>query len=215
MEDTLDIRPYRRGDFKQVVDVLRAVWPMEQYTDNPSVVRRMMRQDAHLSLAEANDCRVVADSGRVVGLLFGRYGRNKASLASIPRILALNVETIPLLFMRQGIGALRAALKVEREFKKLEKKAPRTYDSEVVLFAVHPDYQGKGIGRALMDAFLTRVRSRGGKNVHLFSDTDSTYVFYERYGFERIGERRTTIKSPIGSFAYQSMHFAMNLAEDT
>jgi len=58
--------------------------------------------------------------------------------------------------------------------------------TEVGGLFVAPDYQGQGIGRALMD----RARdSRTHLELDVFADNVMGCAFYARYGFEMIGER--------------------------
>ena len=47
--------------------------------------------------------------------------------------------------------------------------------------AVHPDYQGKGIGRRLIEASLDLMRSREARGCVLVGDPE----FYDRFGFRR------------------------------
>jgi ribosomal protein S18 acetylase RimI-like enzyme len=51
-----------------------------------------------------------------------------------------------------------------------------------------PGYQGRGLGRLLMEAFLAELRARGVQTVHLGMDPANTRAraFYEKLGFERI-----------------------------
>lgn len=47
---------------------------------------------------------------------------------------------------------------------------------------VHPDYQGKGLGRALMDRVIRELRTQDISNITLFADR-GVVEFYERLGF--------------------------------
>lgn len=49
---------------------------------------------------------------------------------------------------------------------------------------------GRGIGRALMDWTIAEARRRGATHLHLsvFVDNHRARRFYERYGFEEVGE---------------------------
>jgi ribosomal protein S18 acetylase RimI-like enzyme len=51
-----------------------------------------------------------------------------------------------------------------------------------------PGYQGKGLGRGLMDAFRAELHRRGVPRLHLGVDPANTRAigFYERLGFERL-----------------------------
>ncbi|MBE9059989.1 GNAT family N-acetyltransferase [cf. Phormidesmis sp. LEGE 11477] len=47
---------------------------------------------------------------------------------------------------------------------------------------VHPDFQGKGLGRALMKQLIKKLRSEDISNVTLFADPD-VVNFYKQLGF--------------------------------
>ena len=57
--------------------------------------------------------------------------------------------------------------------------------------AVMPEYQGVGIGSALIDAFCKRALAQGHKQVGLIVDFDNPTAerLYTSQGFKRIGER--------------------------
>lgn len=47
---------------------------------------------------------------------------------------------------------------------------------------VHPEYQGKGLGRALMERVIRELRAHDISNITLFADR-GVVTFYERLGF--------------------------------
>lgn len=55
---------------------------------------------------------------------------------------------------------------------------------------LHPDAQGKGIGRALMEAWLAELHQREVAGVHLVAPRDNAgaQAFYPRVGFTPIAE---------------------------
>ena len=56
--------------------------------------------------------------------------------------------------------------------------------------AVVPSQRSRGLGRELMDALLDDAREAGYAQVSLSVEDDSPAVgFYERYGFEVVGEQ--------------------------
>ena len=60
-----------------------------------------------------------------------------------------------------------------------------TGDPEIKNMAVRPDFQGRGIGRALVAEALTAARSRGGTRVVVATATADigNLRFYQRLGF--------------------------------
>jgi putative acetyltransferase len=59
-------------------------------------------------------------------------------------------------------------------------------ENEVGAIFVYPEWQGKGIGRALMD--MARG-IHGTLELEVFKENLKAQRFYERYGFVGIGER--------------------------
>lgn len=53
-------------------------------------------------------------------------------------------------------------------------------DGEIAFLAADPDYQGKGIGSALLKAL---EKDEKGKLVYLYTDNACSYGFYEHRGF--------------------------------
>ena len=81
-------------------------------------------------------------------------------------------------------------------------------EAVVTLFAVAPKYQGIGIGRALMDRFISHMLKRGAKAISVPTDETASFGFYERYGFKRWAEYKDPLEShladkPIKGFIYQ------------
>ncbi len=59
---------------------------------------------------------------------------------------------------------------------------------------VLPEYIGKGLGKYLIDDFLTRMRNQKVKKIILDSDPNAE-EFYLKIGFKKIGEFETSIKN--------------------
>jgi GNAT superfamily N-acetyltransferase len=56
------------------------------------------------------------------------------------------------------------------------------YHALIVDVIVHPDYQGKGIGREIMNRLIGKCREHRIRDVQLFAAKDK-YTFYEYLGF--------------------------------
>lgn len=59
-------------------------------------------------------------------------------------------------------------------------------EGELNFFAVNPDIKGKGIGTKLLNEF---EKQEVGKEIYLYTDSGSTYQFYEHRGFKVVGEK--------------------------
>ena len=63
-------------------------------------------------------------------------------------------------------------------------------DGEIAFLAADPDYQGKGIGSALLKAL---EKDEKGKLVYLYTDNACSYGFYEHRGFLKAEQRRIVL----------------------
>ena len=79
---------------------------------------------------------------------------------------------------------------------------PRTLIGSIPNFAVHPDHQGKGIGKQLMKAALTYLRTLGMKFVRIETLEQNTRccALYPKLGFREIARQ---------------VHYVMPLDDDT
>jgi ribosomal-protein-alanine N-acetyltransferase len=64
-------------------------------------------------------------------------------------------------------------------------------EAELLLIAVDPAAQHRGVGAALIDDFVAFATSRGARRLHLeVRDGNSAIMLYERAGFSLVGRRR-------------------------
>ena len=63
-------------------------------------------------------------------------------------------------------------------------------ESELLLLAVAPDHQHRGIGRLLLEQFVEQARTAGARRVHLeVRDGNPVVQMYRRAGFRLVGRR--------------------------
>lgn len=73
-------------------------------------------------------------------------------------------------------------------------------EAELLTLAVHPRMQGRGIGGALVAAFLARAGARGARRAFLevAEDNAAARALYARAGFAPVGRRRGYFHTPGG-----------------
>lgn len=72
-------------------------------------------------------------------------------------------------------------------------------ESELLLIAVSPDHQSRGIGQLLLDDFRTQAQSAGATRLHLeVRDGNPAVSLYNRAGFHIVGRRRQYYRSANG-----------------
>lgn len=64
-------------------------------------------------------------------------------------------------------------------------------EAELLLIAVHPTEQRRGVGRLLLDDFIDQARSSGVRRAHLeVRDGNPAMSMYQTAGFNAVGRRR-------------------------
>ena len=72
-------------------------------------------------------------------------------------------------------------------------------EAELLLLAVDPEEQRRGIGQLLLDEFIARSRERGARRLHLeVRDGNPAVGLYEAAGFLPAGRRRSYYHGPDG-----------------
>jgi [ribosomal protein S18]-alanine N-acetyltransferase len=76
------------------------------------------------------------------------------------------------------------------------------FEGRVLVFAVHPEAQGRGVGRALLRSLQTAMAVENVRQVHLEvrSDNDRAIDFYRRHGFEVTGVQERAYKDGQDAF---------------
>ncbi len=64
-------------------------------------------------------------------------------------------------------------------------------EAELLLIAVDPSRQGRGVGQSLLDQFVTDAHANGAHRLHLeVRDGNSAVAMYRAAGFAPAGRRR-------------------------
>lgn len=73
-------------------------------------------------------------------------------------------------------------------------------EEELLLFAVAPEYRGRGIGRIMLERFAAEARARGARRLLLeMRRGNPAERLYLRFGFVPIGERPNYYRAADGS----------------
>jgi ribosomal-protein-alanine N-acetyltransferase len=74
-------------------------------------------------------------------------------------------------------------------------------EAELLLLAVAPQHQRRGVGRRLLDAFVERAGDAGAERVHLeVRDGNPAVAMYHAAGFTAAGRRRRYYRGETGEF---------------
>lgn len=91
---------------------------------------------------------------------------------------------------------------------------PPDVEAEIHTIGVHPDYQGRGVGRRLLEGLLRHADElRATVFLEVRTDNDVAIALYRRNGFEQVGLRRNYYR-PSGADAY-TMRRAVRPSRDS
>jgi len=141
---------------------------------------RMTRAAVRIAkFARRWSCVIIAeDAGRVVGVLnavdwphcqLGPLEKLKIALAVIPSMRA----------------ALWRQLKISNAWSARDPRRPHRHLGPI---AVHPDWQGRGVGSAMLSSFLASVDAQR-MPVYLETDVDRNVALYQKFGFTVIARQ--------------------------
>lgn len=156
-------------------------WPLVEHAE------KRLLTDSLLMDARMSRVALVAEAdGEVGGVLFGFFPREGLTL---PRSLAETAWfTLKVLLRRYRMTPFGRAAFWRHYLSELSFVVRHVETrAEVLMLTSRKEYRG-GIGRALMDEWVARVRERGYSSTTVSTDSTVSWDFYERYGFERIRE---------------------------
>lgn len=209
MSPTTAFRHYRRTDLPVCAGIAAEAFPLQASRFAGEEASRFMRAQIDACHAVANYHEVAVTGTEVAGLIFGRVRRRSVLISTgqmLKRLLLISVQ-----FLLGRYGSRRKLIRFMNpcldQLRVLRRNMPAG-QAEVVLFAVAPKYQGKRIGRALMDRFVHHALRCGVKSISVPTDETASFWFYERYGFRRWAEYKDPLESyladrPITGFIYQ------------
>jgi ribosomal protein S18 acetylase RimI-like enzyme len=139
----------------------------QRMTESGARFAKLGRRCSHALVAE--------DKGRVVGVL------NAIEWPNCQLRMSEKLKIAPSMIRVTGLGLPRAFTMMSV----WAKHDPRAQHWHVGPIGVHPERQGRGIGKALLAAFLD-IADAQGSPAYLETDVDKNVALYEKFGFKVI-----------------------------
>lgn len=188
-DGNLTFREYRDRDYPDCQALVDKAWGFEKHF-HPYDLAALGKYLYTMGSVAMSNYRVVAEhDGKVVGFIFGyneklplpKHELRKLSsrLAILKRILFMKGLTF-----REKLDFLNSMGTHEKNRTVLLKRGK----SEIVLFVVHPTFQGQGIGKKLFEGFRFFCEKAKVKSIIVETNKLGAASFYERIGFMRIGD---------------------------
>lgn len=179
------IRKINRRDYQYCEQLVQKVWHFDSIFESTA-----LREIASLgytkgSLEGSNFAQVVELNGKVAGFLFGKND----NMVHLKFYLFFKIAMLWKLFRFPGDkfprNELLAALKTHVENRSRVVEQGR---SEILLFVVDPDFQGRGVGQLLWASFRDYCVDSGVDSIYVSTNTSEATGFYEHIGFTHLGD---------------------------
>ena len=197
MTDAVEYRNARREDLPGVGEVFLTAFPesVQHYVGHPIPPAVFADIFAICLDAEPEAFFVASVGGRIAGYNFAPSAFSRLVRTAIWRGHLARIAWCWLL-RRYGFGLHPVFVAARNWLSLLRDAAEEQFASDARIFsiAVHPDFQGLGIGNGLMRAGLGYLASRGVQRVRLEVRPQNAPAvhLYEKYGFTMVGRTRDT-----------------------
>jgi len=194
---------YEKKHFSQLLPVLQKTWNFSKFfpeAESPRLVYEFVLDSVFAGKLTHTQI-VENDEGKAMGCLVGTIKKNVTiahRLKAIKDICELSFKTIfKILTGKLGpVGEVFERLKeIGSLIGNLERDKAK-FDGVVELFILDESLRGKGLGKRMMNTFVSECKQEGAKSITLWTDRGCTFEFYDKYGFEM----HRKIHSPILSF---------------
>jgi ribosomal protein S18 acetylase RimI-like enzyme len=203
----MDIK-YRNGsadDFNGVIEIIVSSMDFSVFTKatDKDVIRSMAAVSLAKDFHTADYIRIAECNEKVCGFLIGA-----TNVVSTP---ALSFESESIIKKaKEKLSKSEEGRMVLAEMKQndeKEKSAPKSTatsdcDGELVFFAIDEKYRRYKIGSTLIESFEEYLKECGAKKYFLYTDSQCTYQYYEKNGYERVERKQSAFNPSVENYTY-------------
>lgn len=199
-----EICPKDYGAIKKLID---EVWNLNQFCDNERELEDALNIYLQSSLLDISYGKAAILDGEVVGVLLGKRKGQQNVVRRCSVLWPLIKSGVSLLFhatteMRRQ---LKNVLKISKAVQKMMAMQKGNFTGHIELLIVGDKTQGLGVGKRLVNDFISYALHGNHNKIYVQTDTQCNYRFYEHLGFERLDSIDLTLNGggQITLFLYQ------------
>jgi len=187
-------REYKNSDYEQCEELVNQAWGFDKIFSPEALSSFAKLIYTKGSVLGSNYKMVVEANGRVVGFIFGLNEKSRKPGKNILFRLGLLWK---LIWMKGDKPDKSDLLNALQTHEKNRTDIVHRGCSEIVLFVVSKEYQGKGIGKKLWAGFKNMCVESGVKSVIVETNKSGASNFYEKIGFVHLAD----FNSPLHEFS--------------
>ncbi|MCM1525298.1 MAG: GNAT family N-acetyltransferase [Ruminococcus sp.] len=183
----MQIKELSPKDFKKAIQFAVKGMHFDKYLKNNFMLQAYGRYFWYLEYMNATQVIAAYDKNTLLGVLIADMKNEPKPYGSFWKRLYVKLADLIQNVFFDGVMPYNEANKeMFAEYTKNFKP-----DGEIRFLAADPDSGVKGVGTYLLNELAAR---ENGKEIYLFTDTNCTYQFYERRGFERVSEKEILLE---------------------
>ncbi|PTM58752.1 GNAT family N-acetyltransferase [Desmospora activa] len=195
----LDIRDIRKGDIKPIKTIITDTWNAKDFIEDEDIINAAVTM-MFISpiLNKSTFGRVATLDGKVIGVIFGSRVGEKTSYKLLQDdytrelLQLLNLNDIERNVFVELTG------KTNEAYSKLIRGKENEFQGCLEFFAVSEEARGKKIGTKLFNELISYLRNTKANKIYVYTDTMSSYGFYDHNRFIRLDEEVTVFNLPDG-----------------
>ncbi|WP_343083167.1 GNAT family N-acetyltransferase [Blautia producta] len=196
-----------QADYILIKKLIDEVWNLNQFCDTEQGLEDSLNIYLQSSLLDISYGKAAILDGKVVGILLGKDDSQKILFNRFAVLWRLVKSSVSLLFhsTRQMRQQLKNALKISKAEQEMMGAQKKIFTGHIELLIVGKEARGLGIGKALVDDFISYTIHGNENALYVQTDTLCNYGFYEHQGFEQLDSIEIAINDDdqITLFLYQ------------
>ena len=196
-----------REDHNSIKKLIDEVWNLNQFCGTAQGLEDSLNIYLQSSLLDISYGKVAILDGEVVGILLGKNECQKILFKRRTILWRLVKSGVSLLLHSSRLMRLqlRNALKISKAEQEMIDAQKKIFTGHIELLIVGKEAQGLGIGKALVDDFISYAIHGNENAVYVQTDTLCNYGFYEHQGFEQLDSTKIALNDDdqITLFLYQ------------
>lgn len=187
-------RELRKKDCEAVKAILNESFGLHRYVGDKRVLESFLNLYLYSCLAEQTFQYVAEENGKVIGVIMGQAKSAYHAVAHLKHIVRMVIYGVKMRIQSAWYGCdMQDYKRMHQIYRQLLRDSEQTFGGVLTLFAVTEACRGKGVGSVLLHHFLDYLYRHEVDSIYLYTDSCCSYPFYERHGFQRLGQKSMTL----------------------